>query len=736
MRLTVLLLASPLWLPVCANPLDDFFDSLSTLTTGAYRNTPAFSSTIRHRTWRKNTAVAVVQGFLVFASLADFAVFTLMFLYGTFLSMRVMPNWKRVSLVALTIVFLGFRFLYLPFITMLIPLQGLWYFPKPAFVVSFFGLAMFYIILLIVPLSFGIYWAIKYRLWRNARRMTHKVLKRAMIRVRKRIKKDRIPQMIVVMPIYNEDPEALKTAVHSVVQSIYPQARMTVFLSFDDDKESDLYLDLMQFLTKSDKHEPGKFPESCIVKYMGVRFVVNRFPHGGKRNTQALTFEQIQTMFSAVEDSAYVLFIDSDIILYPDCMIEFVRAMEKDATTSSSRERNMLCYFQDCEYMAGQVFWRSLEAALGGVTCLPGALTILRLKELSVAAKTYFSELKTESIFDFHRFHLGEDRYLTHLLMEQSKSYSIGFCPSARAKTETPGTMASLVKQRRRWLLGALSNVICFFCDFKLWLRFPLLMIFNFCDLASRSTAFFVHILLLQMLSGVQFSWLQIAIMLAPFVMRWMLLISFSFILKRFKASLVFPLMILVDPWANFFINVYAIWTWNTRSWGGPRATAQDEAGSKQENTVESVAHTGRYALGFSRNVGQVSALATITDGLRFNVSSSSIDSTTWDSDTTDNSDPESDISSNDLPMKARSASPMAPGRFQTGALPRHYLMPSTSLYIVTVAPNNPSAAGRAADRMDGGSDCDASSHGSTTPPLRIAATALQASPTTTATVL
>ncbi|KAJ3327945.1 hypothetical protein HDU91_004231, partial [Kappamyces sp. JEL0680] len=39
-------------------------------------------------------------------------------------------------------------------------------------------------------------------------------------------------------------------------------------------------------------------------------------------------------------------------------------------------------------------------------------------------------------------------------------------------------------------------------------------------------------------------------------------------------AWIMFPFMILLNPWLYFGINIYALWTWNTRSWGGPRADA------------------------------------------------------------------------------------------------------------------------------------------------------------------
>ncbi|KAH6600209.1 hypothetical protein BASA50_002477 [Batrachochytrium salamandrivorans] len=546
-------------------------------------NVDDFVSNPAVATWLAHLWVKIAQGIIIMVSLIDFTIFTGLLLYGTVLAIKATRGWEKMFPMLVAVFFLVFRFLYLPFLMLLIPIKHVWQFPKIVFKITFVSLFLLYAIVFIITIIIASHWAVKYRIWRNSGRREDKVLKRARFRVRKRIRHNRIPQIIVVMPIYNEDPEALVTAVKSVVDSIYPTARITVFLSFDNDEESSLFLYLMKYLTQSANEQPGQFTNRTVVYYKGVQFVVNRFPHGGKRGTQSRTFQQIKEMYSIVEEHTFVLFIDSDIILYPDCMIEFVRAMEKGKnligmtgfiSAISSRERNILLYCQDCEYLTSQVFWRSLEASLGGVTCLPGALTILRLKELTKAAETYFSDLKTDQIFDFHRYHLGEDRYLTHLLMEQSQSYSIGFCPSARAKTEAPGTWTSFLKQRRRWLLGAFANEIYFLSDYRLWLRTPLLLLFKFYDFTARSaSAFFIYIVVIQLSSGSNYNPIQLVILFGPVFVNWLMLLVFALVLRRFKVFFMFPVMIIVTAWANFFVNVYSIWTWNVRTWGGPRAT-------------------------------------------------------------------------------------------------------------------------------------------------------------------
>ncbi|KAI8894370.1 chitin synthase-domain-containing protein [Globomyces pollinis-pini] len=532
-------------------------------------------------TMQSNLGLLVAQWFLISISLVDFTIYTLNFLYGLYLAIRNFMGLEKLMILFIGVLFLMARFLYIPFLIVLIPLRNFPLFPSIVYKITFFGLFLLYVTLLIMPLFFAIRWAIKYRMWRNSDRNNDTVTNRAKRRIKKRSMKNKIANMIVVMPIYNEDPEALTTAVQSVVDSIYPASKMVVYLSFDSDEMSDLVVHLLNFLTGGAEPPNGGYGKHITLVYQEVHFVINLFPHGGKRNTQALTFQEISLTYAGRERGTYVLFIDSDIILHKDCMLEFLRAMEtnKDLvgmtgfiSAISSRARNFYWYFQDCEYVVGQVFARSLEAALGGVTCLPGALTIIRLKELSQAAKTYFSDLDTEDIFDFHRYHLGEDRYLTHLLMEQSESYSLGFCPSARAKTEAPGDWASFLKQRRRWLLGAFSNEVYFVSDYRLWLRVPILILYKILDFSSRSAAFFIYIVVLEMISGVRPTPIQTALIWFPLAANWLLLLIFAITIRRFKIFYMYPIMIMLNPWICMFVNIYSIFTWNLRSWGGPRA--------------------------------------------------------------------------------------------------------------------------------------------------------------------
>ena len=183
-----------------------------------------------------------------------------------------------------------------------------------------------YFLVVIAPLFAALIWVIRYQIWIGADRGSPKVVQRAQSFIDKAKLTEKLPNMVVVMPIYNEEPDALTTAVESVTDCVYPSELMAVYLSFDSAENSPLYLHLMKYLTLRDPPEEG-WPSTTIVYYKEIKFTVNRFPHGGKRNTQALTFAQIKEFYETQMDNTLLLFIDSDIVLYEDCIVEFGRSM-------------------------------------------------------------------------------------------------------------------------------------------------------------------------------------------------------------------------------------------------------------------------------------------------------------------------------------------------------------------------------------------------------------------------
>lgn len=148
-------------------------------------------------------------------------------------------------------------------------------------------------------------------------------------RIKKVLDHHTAPKVMVVMPVYKEDPKTLIKAINSVVDSDYPARCIHVFLSYDGGVVDEQYLRVVHHLGIPISLK--SYPQSIDVTYKGARITVSRFKHGGKRHCQKLTFKLIEKVYAEYlknHDNAFLLFIDSDCILDNHCLQNFMYDME------------------------------------------------------------------------------------------------------------------------------------------------------------------------------------------------------------------------------------------------------------------------------------------------------------------------------------------------------------------------------------------------------------------------
>ena len=270
--------------------------------------------------------------------------------------------------------------------------------------------------------------------------------------------------------------------------------------------------------------------------------------------------------------------------------------------TSTTKKNSLITILQDMEYIHGQLFERSVESGCGSVTCLPGALTMLRFSAFRKMAKYYFADKaeQCDDLFDYGKCHLGEDRWLTHLFMIGAKErYQIQLCTGAFCKTEAVQTYRSLLKQRRRWFLGFITNEVCMLTDVRLWKRYPLLCIVRFMQNTIRTTALLFFILVLSIITtSNKISNLPVGFIAVSLGLNWLLMFYFGAKLRRYKIWL-YPVMFILNPFFNWVYMVYGIFTAGQRTWGGPRA----DAGAADPHTTPQEAIEHAEATGDDLNV-------------------------------------------------------------------------------------------------------------------------------------
>ncbi|EME85413.1 glycosyltransferase family 2 protein, partial [Pseudocercospora fijiensis CIRAD86] len=538
-----------------------------------------------------------IIGPVMLAALLEWILWLLAFLYCLWKVFLKANAWSiRLLCLVNMLFFVCMRCIFLPImlVTLPLPSQVVQYFP--ADMVSILQWFAFWAFagLLTIPWLFCVYQLV-----------THNVGRQRKVKIV--LDEFTAPKVVIVMPCYNEEPDVLLRTVDSIVDCEYPPSCMHVFLSFDGDQENELFLNTIEKLGVPLTLE--SYPKSIDVKYRSCRITVSRFPHGGKRSCQKKTFKLIDKIYAEYlrrNDDLFLLFIDSDCILDTLCIQNFMYEMElkpgskrtmlamTGVITSTTVKHSLITVLQDMEYIHGQLFERSVESSCGAVTCLPGALTILRFSAFRRMAKYYFAEKaeQCDDLFDYGKMHLGEDRWLTHLFMiGAQEKYQIQMNTGAFCKTEAVQTFKSLLKQRRRWFLGFITNEVCMLTDIRLWKRYPLLLIIRLAQNTIRTTALLFFIMVISILSTSQkIANLPVGFIAVSLGLNWVLMLYFGAKLGRYKIML-YPLMFVVNPFFNWLYMVYGIFTAGQRTWGGPRADAQkaDEKTSPEQAVTEAI---------------------------------------------------------------------------------------------------------------------------------------------------
>ncbi|KAF9535696.1 glycosyltransferase family 2 protein [Crepidotus variabilis] len=174
-----------------------------------------------------------------------------------------------------------------------------------------------------------------------------------------------------------------------------------------------------------------------------------------------------------------VLCVDADTKVFPDSLTRMVSCMVHDEeimglcgeTKIANKADTFVTMMQVFEYYISHHMTKAFESMFGGVTCLPGCFSMYRIKApkgdtgfwVPILANPDIVEHYSENVVDtLHKKNLlllGEDRYLTTLMLKTFPKRKNMFCPQAVCKTVVPDTFRVLLSQRRRWINSTIHNL-------------------------------------------------------------------------------------------------------------------------------------------------------------------------------------------------------------------------------------------------------------------------------------
>ncbi|KAF5344589.1 hypothetical protein D9758_013900 [Tetrapyrgos nigripes] len=285
----------------------------------------------------------------------------------------------------------------------------------------------------------------------------------------------------------------------------------------------------------------------------------------------------------------YLLTVDADTTVDPFSVNRLISAMIRDKkllgvcgeTELANAKKSIITMMQVYEYFISHHLAKSFESLFGSVTCLPGCFTMYRLrtpdthKPLFISNQIIhdYSENRVDTLHMKNLLHLGEDRYLTTLLLKHFPLCKTQFVRDAHAYTVAPDDWKVLVSQRRRWINSTVHNLgelvfleqLCGFCCFSM--RFVVMI-----DLVSTVTqpvtlAYIIYLIYSIVHNDSTIPVTSIIMLAAIYGLQ-----ALVFILRR-KWDMIgwMVFYILAIPIFSFALPLYSFWRMDDFSWGQTR---------------------------------------------------------------------------------------------------------------------------------------------------------------------
>jgi hyaluronan synthase len=231
------------------------------------------------------------------------------------------------------------------------------------------------------------------------------------------------PSVTVVVPAYNEDPALLHRCLRSIDRQDYPGLDVVLV---DDGS-----LNLAELIPVHDEFSHGRFR------------VVRRPENTGKRNCQAVVFEQTQ--------ADIVVTVDSDTVLEPDAIKTIVRRFgdrRVGAVTGNveviNKGQNLLTRLISYRYWMAFNQERAAQSRFGVVMCASGPFSAYRRTIIDQVRESYVSQQFLGEACTF-----GDDRHLTNLVL--ALGHRVVYDEAAVAHTMAPTTIRAYLCQQVRW---------------------------------------------------------------------------------------------------------------------------------------------------------------------------------------------------------------------------------------------------------------------------------------------
>ncbi|KAN0059843.1 Chitin synthase, class 8 [Thecaphora frezii] len=294
----------------------------------------------------------------------------------------------------------------------------------------------------------------------------------------------------------------------------------------------------------------------------------------------------------------YILQVDADTEVDSLSLNRFISAFIRDKkviglcgeTALSNAKASIITMLQVYEYYISHYLAKAFESLFGSVTCLPGCFSMFRIRTpdthrpLFIASSIVedYSENRVDTLHTKNLLHLGEDRYLTTLVLKHFGKYKTIFVRDCKAYTVAPDDWKVLLSQRRRWINSTVHNLVeliftpglCGFCLFSM--RFIVFMDLLSTVIAPVTVAYLVYLMVLIATDNGTIPLTAIIMLAAIYGCQ-----ALIFLLNR-KFEMIGWMIVYICgiPIWSLFLPLYSFWHMDDFSWGNTRVV-MGEKGQK-----------------------------------------------------------------------------------------------------------------------------------------------------------
>lgn len=305
-----------------------------------------------------------------------------------------------------------------------------------------------------------------------------------------------------------------------------------------------------------------------------------------------------------------VLCVDADTKVFPDSLTRMAACMVNDPeimglcgeTKIANKAETWVTMIQVFEYYISHHMTKAFESMFGGVTCLPGCFSMYRIKApkqesgywVPILANPDIVEHYSENIVDtLHKKNLlllGEDRYLTTLMLKTFPKRKMIFCPQAVCKTIVPDRFSVLLSQRRRWINSTIHNLaelllvrdlcgtFCFSMQFVVFMELAGTLVL------PAAISFTIYLLVISAINGASATRIPLILLAIILGLPGLLIVVTS--RKVAYVGWMFVYLLSLPIW-NFVLPTYAFWHFDDFSWGQTRKISGDKGGNHGDKEGE-----------------------------------------------------------------------------------------------------------------------------------------------------